>query len=133
MEEDRLQAARQGFDRVDKKQLKSTYEFIKCLLVFMTLGLIRIILVIIILSTYILYIRLFALIKGCSIDEIQALGEKERRIFGYGRYPTRFLLKVIGFKITFEGDPSVKSSNKSTITSNIVIILFYILILKALR
>ena len=106
-EEDKLYQARKGFDRVDKKQLNSTFEFIKCLLVFMTLGLVRIVLVIIILSTYILWIRAYAFIKGCSIDDIQALGDKERKTFGYGRYPARLLLKVLGFKITFEGDPSV--------------------------
>ena len=114
-QEDRLSLARRGFDRIDKKQMSNPLEFIKCLLVFMTLGLIRIVLIVITLSLYILSIRIYAFIKNCSIDEIQALGDKERRIFGYGRYPARFLLMVCGFKISFSGDPSVtKQTNKQT-------------------
>lgn len=89
------------FGRTDSANLRSWKETGKVFVVFLLLGIPKLLAVVLLLSLYALFARLLALLSGCSVDDIQrAEHPHARRAFGaVGRFVARSVLRAAGHRV----------------------------------
>jgi len=93
--------------RIDEAYWASLPCRIKHFLMFISVGLIRFVLIIGILVIYALGLRFFSLVHWCKLEDVQLQGGLARKWFLFGKPLSMLILKIFGVRVTRRGDESI--------------------------
>jgi lysophosphatidylcholine acyltransferase/lyso-PAF acetyltransferase len=102
------------FVRLDRKYLTSRMEMVKIVVVLAVFGPLKLLLSVGPIALYGLALRLTALVLRVDVGEVQQIAGA-RLVFLSGRYIARFVLFVLGWRVTTTGDAATATAAESQV------------------